>query len=54
MESIPQPVPDVNNPGHHTNAFVTPKEEDGIEMKADDCRQPRTNITKLLIPTNYP
>ena len=47
MESIPQPVPDVNNPGHYMDVFVTPKVEDGIERKADDW-QPRANITKCF------
>lgn len=47
MDSIPQPVPDVNNPGHYMDVFDTPKEDDdGTERKADDW-QPRANITKL-------
>ena len=46
MESIPQPVPDVDHPGHYMDVSVTPKEENGMERKADDW-QPRANITKL-------
>lgn len=46
MESIPQPVPDVNHPGHYMDVSTTPKDENGMERKADDW-QPRANITKL-------
>ena len=47
MESVPQPVPDLNNPGRYKSLFDTIRDGDDGERKADDW-QPRANITKLF------
>ena len=51
MESIPQPVPDIYNPGHFMDVFATPKNEAGLDRKADDW-QPRPTLLNFIMTTN--
>ena len=48
IERVPQPIPDMEDPGHYMDVTNTPKQTDNGEERLADDWQPRANITKLF------